>query len=380
MQKKSKKEQVRIIIIAILVLSCFIFTFFYNTNDISFAPGDLNESVIVSREISPIFLNQETSVQIHVQVLQNVDNLIVAEIVSDGFEIQESTSPANTIYSTNLVTWFVSNVAAGNYSFNYTFVPKTNNGQLRGKVGVSLGQEEASFTISGQSNIEITTPITPNSKDSPGTGSGGGSSGNLILPVVRRSNITIEEMNQGKSIELAETENIIMRFDINQEHKLTISDIQKNYATLLIESNPIKVNLIIGQSTKLDLNDDKIYDLYVFLNKIESNKATLTIKKISEKMEDIKIDKETPANININFIGLTNSLLIKLLSLFLILVVVLIIFFLFFYKKTSKLDKRLTDKARILVAEYRKKGYNRGDIEEQFIKKGWSQKDIDSVL
>jgi len=374
MQGNNKKEILRIsIVLVILISSCFVFNLLFKNEDISFSPGDLNESIIATRDINPMFLNQESNVRITVQVLKDIDNLLVAEIVSEGFEIKNKTVPENLIYSDNLVTWFIPDVVAGNYTFNYVLIPRTSSGQLRGKIGVSLGSEEASFQVSGQSDISgVLEESNSHSRNR---------ANDVVLPLIPldiNEAISKENMEKGVSVNISKSKKT--KFNLEEQHSITIEDIQKNYVTILIESNPIRINLVVGQSTKLDLNNDKVYDLYIKLDYFGVNEVYLTIKKISEAMEDIQINTEKP--INLNLTGRGSNILIKILSASLIVLFLIIITFLLFKNKESRENnkKALIQKARILVAEYRSKGYNRSEIEAAFLERGWSKEDIESVL
>jgi len=53
-----------------------------------------------------------------------------------------------------------------------------------------------------------------------------------------------------------------------------------------VSSEPQKFLLYLANEKKVDVNNDKVYDISIILNKIESNKANLTIKAISEPVSE----------------------------------------------------------------------------------------------
>ncbi|MEK6875167.1 MAG: hypothetical protein AABX30_00625 [Nanoarchaeota archaeon] len=65
-------------------------------------------------------------------------------------------------------------------------------------------------------------------------------------------------------------------------HYVGVTALTTTSATIQISSNPVDIKLNVGQDAKLNLNTDNTYDIYVKLIGIESNKANLDIKKISE--------------------------------------------------------------------------------------------------
>jgi LPXTG-motif cell wall-anchored protein len=71
-----------------------------------------------------------------------------------------------------------------------------------------------------------------------------------------------------------------------QEHHVGIASVGTSSVTVEIASTPRNVTLAIGETKKVELTNDTIYDLAVTLNSISSGKANLTIISISEKMPE----------------------------------------------------------------------------------------------
>jgi hypothetical protein len=83
-------------------------------------------------------------------------------------------------------------------------------------------------------------------------------------------------------------------FEVSGEsHRLKVNKIENNSVTITISSNPITITLVVGESRKLDLDGDGVYDLFVKLNSLTSLRADITIKEIDELIEvEDEIDAE----------------------------------------------------------------------------------------
>jgi len=66
-----------------------------------------------------------------------------------------------------------------------------------------------------------------------------------------------------------------------------VESVNKDSVDIIIQSEPIKINLKIGESKKVDVNGDNIYDIEIKLNSITEKIPDIFIKKI-----DIPKDKE----------------------------------------------------------------------------------------
>lgn len=93
--------------------------------------------------------------------------------------------------------------------------------------------------------------------------------------------LSSEQANNG--IDRTLYKNWEVKFKINnEEHKIKVSTVKKDSATIIISSSPINLTLFIGEEKKLNLNDDSYLDLYVRLNSIKLSGANFTIKTINE--------------------------------------------------------------------------------------------------
>jgi hypothetical protein len=106
----------------------------------------------------------------------------------------------------------------------------------------------------------------------------------LILLFLNNSKKTIPEdkLSEGTSFNLQENKEV--KFNLNEEkHKLTVNSINEDSVEIILQSEPIKFTIKVGETKKIDLNNDGIYDVYVSLISIKDGKPLLFIKKINEK-------------------------------------------------------------------------------------------------
>lgn len=121
-----------------------------------------------------------------------------------------------------------------------------------------------------------------------------------------------------------------VKISINSEtHYIGIREVKVNSVIVEIESNPVKVELSVGQSTKVDVNNDGTYDVSVKLNGISGGKANLTIEYLSEKVPEVKNEDQIKEIEKVGEEKLTNDEE-KGKSLVILLVVIVIIVVLVF--------------------------------------------------
>lgn len=94
-------------------------------------------------------------------------------------------------------------------------------------------------------------------------------------------NLSEEKVSNGVAFKLKENKNIKFNLD-NQKHQITVDNIKEDLVTIIIQSEPIHLDLKVGDEKKINFNKDNYYDLLIRLNKIEKNIANLYLKKINE--------------------------------------------------------------------------------------------------
>ncbi len=133
--------------------------------------------------------------------------------------------------------------------------------------------------MAGNQNSSTTTYVV-NIALGGGTGGGGGgaaTSGNTYL-------VNTEQSKTGFTREVGANDGfkVTVSSDSSQ-HTVTISQITADSKVkVIIQSEPIEVLLGIGETKKVDVNKDKIYDISVTLHSISNGKAKVTVKTIQE--------------------------------------------------------------------------------------------------
>lgn len=227
--------------------------------------------------------------------------------------------------------------------------------------------------------------------------SSGGSTGEHI--------ISEGELIQGYTKTIARGQSIKFKID-GQDHTLEVMSINSSYAIIKVQSESQIRTILLGSEEKFELTGDDYYDLSVKLNSIMSNKATLTLKKISEKMIVFDLSgTENASEIiqNESVTSLDNStkensppwLIISIASLVILIVLIFLIVFIRVKKKHNSASQfELTedsdsnaikiqdkfDEARRFVLDARSRGYTNEQIRKGFEDKGWKRTDIDNIL
>jgi len=110
--------------------------------------------------------------------------------------------------------------------------------------------------------------------------------------------ISDNEFSQGTNLLLKENKEVKFIID-NEEHTIKVNFVGSDSVNLIIQSNPIQVDIKVGEEKKFDLDEDGFYDIQIKLNGIEGGVPEIYIKKIHEstyvgesaiKSEDIILD------------------------------------------------------------------------------------------
>ncbi|MBT4257736.1 S8 family serine peptidase [archaeon] len=116
--------------------------------------------------------------------------------------------------------------------------------------------------------------------------SSGGSSGSTTEEeeeLVEEEIVNETELLGG--IEKTFEEKEIIQFSFNSEtHEIIAEKVFEKSVEILIQSDPIRFTLNVGDWKKVNLNNDSYYDLYVELLSIVDQKAEIKIKKINEEI------------------------------------------------------------------------------------------------
>ena len=146
---------------------------------------------------------------------------------------------------------------------------------------INQTQEEAinqtdNQTINDTSSEIIEETVTRTSTSGGGGGGGGGGSS--------KRTYNFGELTSPIQLSLIRNDEVIFYLG-EKRHKINIVRVSKDYVEFTIKSDPIDVLLFIGQTKRLDINNDRIDDIYIKLNSIKSRKAELVIGRIKPKIK-----------------------------------------------------------------------------------------------
>ncbi len=137
------------------------------------------------------------------------------------------------------------------------------------------------YNISGARSYVVNSPASPPSSSSGGGGGGGSlSTGATII-------LNEEQFKAGYTKELAKNDMIKVNIS-GAYHSVKVNNLTSTGAIITVSSTPQQATLKIGEENKFDVTDDGYYDLSAKLNSINitSNKVSLTVKSIYEKVQD----------------------------------------------------------------------------------------------
>ncbi|MBT4166430.1 hypothetical protein HOE04_05310 [archaeon] len=91
------------------------------------------------------------------------------------------------------------------------------------------------------------------------------------------------QLSIGKTVELDKSKDINFEID-GDEHKILIDSVDENSVSIIIRSKIIRLDLLIGETKNVDLDEDGYYDLRIKLRGIDNEDVRLFIKEIDEKI------------------------------------------------------------------------------------------------
>ena len=187
-----------------------------------------------------------------------------------------------------------SSIVRENNEFTSTLSPGTYTWEISCSDLASNNQTSESRTLT------INSIVIPSTSSSSGGGGGGSSSTTYSL--------SEDQIKTGTSKTLKRNDKI--RFTSNNEkHTLKVDKISEGEVTITISSNPITLILKIGETRKVNLNNDEYYDLSVSLNSITFSKASFTIKEIHEEISVKKLfEDRSSSEDNVSYVELGKEL------------------------------------------------------------------------
>ncbi|MBS3117726.1 hypothetical protein J4430_02500 [Candidatus Woesearchaeota archaeon] len=128
--------------------------------------------------------------------------------------------------------------------------------------------------------------VSSSSSSSGGGGGGGGSGGSATTPSFdvdfSKVDVTTGQSVSQATLQIAQGSSRTFSFDGQTTHKMTVTSVTSDEVVVRIESDPIEVSLMVGESKRVDINGDGVDDLEVTLDSIENGVANITTKKLEE--------------------------------------------------------------------------------------------------
>ncbi|MFH1521845.1 MAG: hypothetical protein ABIF18_02710 [archaeon] len=156
----------------------------------------------------------------------------------------------------------------------------TCSGTDTGGSGINLSLTTASSTPSatGTYTCSVTDYAGNSNTSSASYTITASSSSSTFVPIYRPSE---SKLSEGYDISLGKNYQVNFRIS-EQDHILKVNNISTASATITISSDPITLEINIGETKKVDLDDDGYYDLSIYLKDIKFSKANFILTSISE--------------------------------------------------------------------------------------------------
>lgn len=167
----------------------------------------------------------------------------------------------NSSINTSITNQFTKSLSAGNYNWKVFCVD-----------------------LAGNSNETENRTITINAV--PPSSGGGGSS--RTTTTSKEETISDLELKEGTTKNLRKNDKLLFSIN-NTNHTLTLYELGVYSIIITIQSDPIDLFLSLNETRRVDLNYDNYYDLEIKLNSLESSRANLTIREISEQIPSREI-------------------------------------------------------------------------------------------
>lgn len=231
-------------------------------NTSSFADGSYNITVYANDSV----LNNLNNTEMILVVLDNTNPggsvSCTPSPVTAGATITCTCSPSDTLSGINAaLTSVTANPSTSNTG---SFTESCSFADLAGNTGSASTSYTVEIGGTGPGTTGTSNPDTYYTKTIPMTG------------------IQFSELNVITQ-QLRKKERIKIKID-NETHFIGVKDLDLTKATIEIGSEPISVELDVGEDAKIDVNEDDFYDIYVKLNSIINGKADLNIEYLYEEI------------------------------------------------------------------------------------------------
>lgn len=206
------------------------------------------------------------------------------------------------------------------YTFNVLYCDKSNNCGALENQQFTTEKEETTSSPSGGSSSSSTSTVSPTTETTYSIGT-------------KENPINSTKLIQGYSTEIKINKPIFIQNSKNKNHSITLSNIVNKTAVLIIQSEPIIINLKENQTKLLSLESPYFYDLKITLTQLEPT-PKLQITEINfptnyvgtPKYNDtLVLEDEEPRKIfNIDIEKIKLIIFITLTIIFIILIIILL--------------------------------------------------------
>ena len=230
-----------------------------------------------------------------------------------------SVSPSVT-HSTATITWTTNESANSTVHYGITNATTSSSGldDLVIPHSISLSGLSAStlyyYNVSScdywnNCNTSIqytfTTSAAPTNGGSPGGGGGNGGTTPTITPELPEFDMDFSTSTSG-SFEVEQGDIKTFSFQGEVKHNIAVMAITSNSMTLLITSEPITIQILLGEIKQIDMNKDEINDLEIKLISITNGKAKFIITKLegADIVGEEELGKEALFDVRVSIVNL----------------------------------------------------------------------------
>ena len=204
---------------------------------------------------------------------------LVRDLIFDNAlpSVSVSCTPTS-VTSGDVVTCTCSGSAvSGVNSTSYTATPSTSN----------TGTHTETCEVTSKSGVVSTGTTTFIVESNPGGSSGGSTATTSTVPLISGTVIVSEsKLEAGYRAKFSNNAQIQSSFQASggstEIHSVKITSITANKVMITVSSDPINLELGLGETKKVDLDGDKIYDLSLTFNGVVTERADISVKQISE--------------------------------------------------------------------------------------------------
>ncbi|MBS3066493.1 hypothetical protein J4205_01595 [Candidatus Pacearchaeota archaeon] len=265
---------------------------------------------------------------------------LVRDLIFDNVAPSVSFSCTPTkVNSGDIVTCSCSGSAtSGVNSTSFTATPSTS----------STGTYTQTCQVASKSGVSNTATASYTIELSGGGSSGGGGSTTSTVPSIAGT-VAVSESKLSSGYRAKFSNNAQVESSLTtssgttEKHSVKVTSITTSKVMITVSSDPVNLELSLGETKKVDLDSDKIYDLSLTFNEVVTGKADISVKKISEAaptgQEGPVSAGETPGTTDDNTAGGETTTKSNLYLWIVLVIVIIVIICVIIYYTTKKKKK-----------------------------------------